>query len=143
MTGYLTSGPVSSGLIAQEIKRLGLRTDTGGHSIFLGQVRADMSDGRRVKAIEYSAYEGMVNAEAEEIKKKILDEFSDVLEIIIIHAVGVVKAGEISMFILVSAGHRDHATKACRHAVELVKEKLPVWKKEIFDDNSQKWCENS
>jgi molybdopterin synthase catalytic subunit len=43
---------------------------------------------------------------------------------------------------MVSAGHRDHASKACAKAVELIKEKLPIWKKEIFEDNSDQWRGN-
>ena len=142
MTSYLVQGPVTPDQIASEIKNLGIRKDTGGHSIFLGQVRDDLSEGRRVVAIEYSAYEGMVSNEAEKIKGIIFNEFSDVLGIVIIHSVGAVKAGDISMFVLVSAGHRDHATKACQKLVELIKERLPVWKKEIFDDNTHRWQEN-
>jgi molybdopterin synthase catalytic subunit len=143
MTSYLVQGPVTPDQIASEIKNLGIRKDTGGHSIFLGQVRDDLSEGRRVIAIEYSAYEGMVSDEAEKIKGIIFNEFSDILEIVIIHSVGTVKAGEISMFVLVSAGHRDHAIKACQKLVELIKERLPVWKKEIFDDNTHKWQKNT
>jgi molybdopterin synthase catalytic subunit len=140
---YLSEGPISAEKIMEEITKLGIRKDTGGHSIFLGQVRDDLSEGRRVTAIEYSAYEGMVSTEAEKIKKIIFNEFSDVLEIIIIHAVGAVKAGEISMFVLVSAGHRDHATRACRQTVELIKERLPVWKKEIFGGDTHRWQQNA
>ncbi|MBA4323269.1 MAG: molybdopterin converting factor [Odoribacter sp.] len=143
MTKYLTEGPVTADLIASEIKKLSIRKDTGGHSIFLGQVRDDLSEKRRVKAIEYSAYDEMVNVEAERIKEDILNEFSDVLEIVIIHAAGTVRAGEISMFVLVSAGHRDQATKACRQAVELIKKRLPVWKREIFEDDTYRWQENT
>jgi len=142
MANFLIQGPVSPDQIASQVKNLGIRKDMGGHSIFLGQVRDDLSDGRRVRAIEYSAYEGMVSNEAEKIKKIIFNEFSDVLEIVIIHSVGILKAGEISMFVLVSAGHRDHAIKACQKLVELIKERLPVWKKEIFDDNTHRWQEN-
>lgn len=139
MNKYLIEGPVTAGLIASEIENLGKRKDTGGHSIFLGQVRDDLSGSRRVKAIEYTAYEEMVFTEAERIKKGIFEEFSDVRDIIIIHGTGIVKTGEISMFVLVSAGHRDHATTACRKAVELIKEKLPLWKREIFEDNTHRW----
>jgi molybdopterin synthase catalytic subunit len=139
MTNYLTEGPISYRKIAITIKNLGLRKDTGGHSIFLGQVRGDLSDTRRVRAIEYSAYEEMVSAEAQRIKNIIFNEFSDVLEIIIIHAVGTVNVGELSMFVLVSAGHRNHAVKACGKTVEMIKENFPVWKKEIFEDSTHKW----
>jgi molybdopterin synthase catalytic subunit len=143
MNSYLTVGPVTPEMIASEIKKLGSRKDTGGHSIFLGQVREDASNGRSVTAIEYSAYEGMVSAEVEKIKEIIKAEFSDVLEIVIVHSIGTVMAGEISLFVLVSAGHRDHSTRACRQVVELIKEKLPVWKRESLDDNTHKWQENS
>jgi molybdopterin synthase catalytic subunit len=64
------------------------------------------------------------------------------LEIVIVHSLGTVMAGEISMFILVSASHRDHAVRACQKTVELIKERLPVWKKEILEDDSYKWQEN-
>jgi molybdopterin synthase catalytic subunit len=143
MIKYLTAGPVTLQQIAAEISNLAKSKNTGGHSIFLGQVRDDLSEGRRVRAIEYSAYEEMVKDEAEKIRKIIFNEFNDVLEIIIIHAVGIVKAGEISMFVLVSAGHRDQAARACQQTVELVKKKLPVWKKEIFEDNTHRWQENT
>jgi molybdopterin synthase catalytic subunit len=139
MAYYLTDGAISADRIASEIKNLGNRKDTGGHSIFLGQVRDDISEGKRVTAIEYSAYEEMVSSEAERIKEILFKEFSDVLEIVIIHSVGIVKAGEISLLVIVSAGHREHAVSACREAVELIKEKLPVWKKEMFEDNSHRW----
>jgi molybdopterin synthase catalytic subunit len=46
------------------------------------------------------------------------------------------------LFILVSAGHRQQAIKACAKTVELIKERLPVWKKEIFEDDSHIWRQN-
>ncbi len=84
----------------------------------------------------------MVTGEADKIKKTILSEFDDVKKIEIIHSTGLVNAGEISLLVVVSAGHRHHAIKACSKAVELIKEKLPIWKKEIFEDDSIQWKEN-
>jgi molybdopterin synthase catalytic subunit len=136
---YLTDGPVSQNLISHLIEKIGEKTDSGGHMIFLGQVRADIINGKEVKAIEYSAYESMVNVEAENIKKQILSQFGDVKSIDIIHSTGVVSAGELSLVVLVSAGHRLQAFQACSKTVELIKDKLPVWKKEIFDDDSHTW----
>lgn len=106
---------------------------------FLGQVRADEVGGKIVKAIEYSAYSDMVYVEAEKIKKTILDEFDDVVSIEIVHSTGLVNAGEISLVVLVSAHHRQQAIQACSKTVELIKEHLPVWKKEIFEDDSHHW----
>jgi len=140
---YLTEGAVSPGLISEMMETIAVRTDCGGHSAFIGQVRADNIDGKIVKAIDYSAYESMVRTEAEQIKAEILAEFDDARSIVIIHSTGTVRAGEISLFVLVSAGHRRQAIEACSKSVELIKERLPVWKKEIFDDDSHVWRENN
>lgn len=138
----LIDGPLSPGLIAGLITNDGNNADSGGHSLFVGQVRKDELEGKSVKAIEYSAYEEMVTAEADKIKKSILSEFDDVKRIEILHSRGLVKAGEISLVVAVSAGHRRQAMSACSKAVELVKEKLPIWKKEIFEDDSGQWKQN-
>lgn len=136
---YLTDGPVSQESISQLIEKMNGRTDCGGHMIFLGQVRADEVNGKRVKAIEYSAYIELVGAEAEKIKKSVFAEYNDVKSVDIIHSTGVVTAGQISLLVLVSAGHREHAFHACSKAVEMIKENLPVWKKEIYEDESYTW----
>ena len=139
VTNYLINGPITQKVITHLIEKMGEKTDSGGHSVFLGQVRADEINGKKVKEIEYSAYEGMVKVEADKIKETILSEFGDAKSIDIVHSTGIVKAGEISLIVLVSAGHRHHAIQACSKTVELIKEKLPVWKKEIFDDDSHEW----
>jgi molybdopterin synthase catalytic subunit len=136
---YLIAGPVTPGKISELVEKMGRNTDSGGHMIFLGQVRADEIEGKRVKAIEYSAYSEMVNVKAEKIKKTVLSEFADVKSIIIIHSTGIVKAGEISLLVFVSAGHRKQAMEACGKTVELIKANLPVWKKEVFEDDSHIW----
>jgi len=138
----LIEGPLKPGLIAEMITAAGAYLDSGAHSLFLGQVRNDQIDGKYVKAIEYSAYEEMVIMEANKINKTILSEFDDVKTFEIIHSRGLVKAGEISLLVMVSAGHRQHSINACAKAVELIKEKLPVWKKELFEDNSGQWKQN-
>lgn len=135
----LFTGPITNALITEMICKIGGKTESGGHSIFIGQVRSDIINGKKVMAIEYSAYEEMVKVEADKIKEVVLTEFSDAKTIDIIHSIGVVKAGEISLFVIVSAGHRKDAIMACSNAVELIKQRLPVWKKEIFEDNSYVW----
>jgi molybdopterin synthase catalytic subunit len=136
---YLTDGPVSQESISRLIEKMNSRTDCGGHMIFLGQVRADAIDGKRVKAIEYSAYIELVGAEAEKIKKSIFAEYDDVKSVDIIHSTGIVAAGQVSLLVLVSAGHRQQAFQACSKTVELIKKNLPVWKKEIYEDESYTW----
>ena len=136
---YLTDGPVSQKTISWLIEKINSRTDSGGQMIFLGQVRADEINGKKVKAIEYSAYVELVTAEAEKIKKSIFAEFSDVKSVDIIHSTGIVPAGQISLLVLVSAGHRQQAFQACSKTVDLIKKNLPVWKKEIYNDESYTW----
>lgn len=143
MEHHLVEGPINKDLIAEILQSLGNDCETGGHSVFLGQVRDDIIEGKRVKGIQYSAYEGMVVVEIKKIRKSIIEEYTDVRSIEIYHSVGYVKAGGISLFVVVSAGHRDHATLACRKALELVKSRLPIWKKEIFEDDSYRWKGNN
>jgi len=138
-SNILFPGPITNELIVDMICKIGGKTDSGGHSIFIGQVRADVITGKKVRAIEYSAYEEMVKVVADGIINTVLAEFSDARTIDIIHSTGVVNAGEISLFVIVSAGHRKHAILACSQAVELIKQQFPVWKKEVFEDNSYDW----
>jgi molybdopterin synthase catalytic subunit len=81
----------------------------------------------------------MVHDEADNIIISVLKESDDVKSIDILHSTGIVKAGEISLLVAVSAGHRKQAMEACSKTVEMIKERLPVWKKEVYDDNSHTW----
>jgi len=139
---HLIDGPVSPDAVSGIVMKGGKNSECGAHSLFLGQVRRDLVEGKFVKAIEYSAYEEMVIMEADKINKSILSEFDDVKTMEIIHSKGLVKAGEISLLVMVSAGHRGQASKACAKAVDLIKDKLPIWKKEVFEDDSRQWKQN-
>ena len=143
MGKYLFNGPITTEIIAERIQILESRKNAGGNSVFIGQVRADIIDGKEVTAIEYSAYEPMVSTEAGKIIEEITQKYHDVRSAEIMHSEGVVKAGEISLFVLVSAGHREQAINACHEIVELLKQRLPVWKKELFSDESFRWKGNS
>ena len=139
---YLVEGPIKPELLNNYLSLLSGSKETGGHSIFIGQVREDTIGEKQVRAIEYSAYEAMVAEEAERIKSLTKAAFEDVYNIEIVHSTGIVPAGEMSLFVLVTAGHRDQAIRACRHVVEMIKVSYPVWKKEIFEDDTTRWKEN-
>jgi molybdopterin synthase catalytic subunit len=136
---YLINGPITPAVISDMIFMETGNENAGAYSIFMGKVRADRVDGKTVKKIEYSAYREMVVVEALKIKNEVATVYDDIGRIKILHSVGDVNAGEISLFVLVASAHREQNFKACREVVERIKQRLPVWKKEIFDDNSHRW----
>jgi molybdopterin synthase catalytic subunit len=138
----LVSGAIDPVTISDIIRSSQEDSGAGAHSLFLGQVRADTIETREVSAIEYSAYVEMVDSEADRIKRITKEAFPDIRSIVIVHSTGIVKAGEISLLVMVTAGHRDQATRGCRHILELIKSSYPVWKKELFNDDSSRWAEN-
>lgn len=134
-------GAISPDFIASSIGHHQVKTQIGGHNIFLGQVRADEIDGKIVKAIDYTAYEEMANKKFHEIREAAFEKF-DLTCMHIYHSLGVVKTGEICLFVFVSSGHRDECYTASRYIVEEIKKEVPVFGKEIFEDDSHQWKEN-
>jgi molybdopterin synthase catalytic subunit len=134
-------GPVSAGFIGESIQRHGSRTTIGGHSIFLGQVRADLIEGKRVAAIEYTAAEPLALQLMYEIRESAFAAWP-LTCLHVHHSLGMVAAGEISFFVFASAPHRKAAIEACHVVVDRIKAELPVWGQEIFEDGSRRWKEN-
>lgn len=139
MGKYLNEGPISDDVILKLINDNKSDHSAGASSLFLGRVRADVSNGKTVTAIEYSAYPEMVTSAGDRIIDEIRISYNDVRDITIVHSNGIVRSGEISLLINVTAGHRDEATRACREALEKIKASFPVWKKELYDDNTSAW----
>ena len=137
---YFINGPISPQFIAEQIANHSHKTNIGGHSIFLGQVRADEKEGKIVKKIEYSSYEEVANKEIAKIRE---DAFSKrkLSCLHIYHSKGDVQVGEISLFIFVSSAHRKEAIEAVAEIVDKVKYDVPIWKKEIMADMSDKWID--
>lgn len=134
-------GPISSQFIGESIGKHQTKTTIGAHQIFLGQVRADEIDGKEVIAIEYSAYEEMANTVFNQIREEAFEKF-DLVCMHIYHSIGVVKTGEICLFVFVSSKHRKMAQKAVEYIVEEIKAKVPVFGKELFEDESHIWKVN-
>ena len=114
--------------------------ELGGTALFLGSVRRGHDDGP-VEAIEYSAYEEMLEAECSRIVSETVGR-SPRCRVAMVHRIGVVPVGEPSIAVVAAAPHRGEAFAACRRAIEQAKKRLPVWKKEIFKDGSTAWREN-
>ncbi len=131
-------GPVAASFIAESIQKHSTQTTIGGHSIFLGQVRADVIDDKKVDAIEYTAYEEMALEKMNAIREDIFSKY-DLTCMHVYHSLGKVAAGEISLFVFTSSPHRKAAIGACEETVERLKAELPVWGKELFEDESYQW----
>lgn len=134
-------GPITPEKIAISIAHHQVKTNIGAHDIFLGQVRADEIDGKIVAAIEYSAYEEMANKVFDEIREAAFDKY-ELTCAHIYHSKGVVKAGELCLFVFTSSKHRNMAFDACRYITEEIKAKAPVFGKEIFEDETHTWKVN-
>jgi len=135
-------GAISSEFIANSIAKHQSKTTIGAHNIFLGQVRADDIDAKVVSAIEYTVYEDMANERFHDIREETFDKF-DLTCMHIYHSLGKVKTGEICMFVFISSPRRKVVFKALEYVVEEIKAKVPVFGKEIFEDESHQWKVNT
>ena len=142
MKKAIVQGPITPQKIADSIAHHQVKTNIGAHDIFLGQVRADEIDGKKVAAIDYSCYEEMAEKTFHEIREAAFEKF-DLTCLHIYHSMGLVKAGEICLFVFTSSKHRKMAMDACRFIVEEIKTKVPVFGKELFEDDSHQWKVNT
>ncbi len=135
-------GAISSQFIGESIAKHQSKTTIGAHNIFLGQVRADEVDGKLITGIDYTAHQEMANAKFFEIRETTFDKFN-LTCMHIYHSLGEVKAGEICLFVFVSSPRRKEVFKALEYIVEEIKAKVPVFGKEIFEDESHQWKVNT
>uniref|UniRef100_F1L0I8 Molybdopterin synthase catalytic subunit n=1 Tax=Ascaris suum TaxID=6253 RepID=F1L0I8_ASCSU len=114
---------------------------TGGTSLFIGTTR-DTFDGKGVVHLEYEAYNEMAYKEMRKICAEVHHKFPQVHRVAIIHRIGVVKVGEASVAIATSAPHRTEAIRATELALDELKRRVPIWKKEVYADGTCSWKEN-
>ena len=136
-----TQGAIPPAFIAESIAKHASKKDIGAHSIFLGQVRADVIEDKTVSAIEYTTYEDLALQKMHEFREEIFAKY-ELMCMHVHHSLGEVKAGEICLFVFTSSKHRKIAIDACEEVVERIKADLPVWGKEIFEDQSHQWKVN-
>ena len=119
-----------------------VRRDTNGSVItFLGTTR-DNFEGKTVLTLEYEAFDEMAVKKLKEVRMELMAEFG-LEEVAISHRIGTVGIGEISLVVAIGSPHRKEGFKACQKAVDRIKEMVPIWKKEIYQDGSR-WvaCED-
>jgi MoaE-MoaD fusion protein len=127
----LVDGPLDLDAVVAEVAD----ERAGGIATFQGTVRRQ-SRGREVIALEYEAYAGM----AEKVMAEIADEVKgryDLCEVAIAHRTGRCEVGEVSVAIAVSAAHRQDALSACRDVIDELKERVPLWKKELYEGGEE------
>jgi molybdopterin synthase catalytic subunit len=118
-----------------------VRPSEGASVTFLGIVRNSGRDARAVIGLHYEAYESMARTEFERIEAQARERFGDVT-LFIAHAVGYVALGEVAVAVRATAGHRGAAFEACRYAIDELKQRAPIWKKERYADGTALWRAN-
>ncbi|MCU0396580.1 MAG: molybdenum cofactor biosynthesis protein MoaE [Cyclobacteriaceae bacterium] len=127
----ITEKPIDIQKVIGTVSSLG----AGAVNVFIGTVRNN-AHGKNVVWLEYEAYESMAVSEI----RKIIDEATQrwsILGSAVSHRVGTLKPGEVSVVVAVSTPHRKDSFEACQYIIDTVKEKVPIWKKEIFEDGEE------
>jgi molybdopterin synthase catalytic subunit len=133
MLTEITQDPIDPDAI---LRSVGGSAD-GAVVLFLGTVR-NQNEGRSVEGMEYEAYEEM----ASEVLSTIAVEAAAALgtdRVAVVHRVGSLSVGEVSVGIAVSSPHRAQAYDASRYVIEEIKQRLPVWKREHYTDGERSW----
>ena len=113
-----------------------VRRDTNGAVVtFLGTTR-DNFEGKTVLTLEYEAFDEMAVKKLEEVRQEMMAEFG-LEQLAISHRIGTVGIGEISLVVAVGSPHRKEGFQACQKTVDRIKEVVPIWKKEVYQDGSR------
>ena len=134
-SGRITEKPIDTAEILSAVQ--GPRS--GATALFIGVVR-DNSEAGEVDQILYEAYVPMAEKRMLEIDEEVRRRWP-VNEIKILHRIGRLRVGEVSVAVAVSSPHRGEAFEACRHAIERIKHDVPIWKKERLANGREVWVE--
>jgi molybdopterin synthase catalytic subunit len=131
-------GPLSSKLILDLIETFSKQSETGAYTIFCGQVRADYFEDKKVNGIEYTTYKTMASQILNEKLEALLQQFK-IQDISVIHSKGFVPVGGLSVILFITSLHRNAALQAQEALLPIIKYEVPIWKKEIFENQSYRW----
>jgi molybdopterin synthase catalytic subunit len=130
---FLVTEPIDFHALTERVRR----AECGAVVTFLGTVR-DLTDGRITTALDYEAHSPMAEKKLAEIEADTRARWP-VGEIALVHRLGHLEVGDVSVAVAVSCPHRAQAFEACRHAIDRIKEIVPIWKKENWADGSTEW----
>jgi molybdopterin synthase catalytic subunit len=131
---FLSERPIDLGLLVERVES----DERGGIAVFLGTVRNHHA-GREVERLEYSAYGPMAEAECARIVAEAERTWG--AAVAVEHRIGALGIGDVSVAIAAAAAHRDEAFAACRHVIEEMKRRVPIWKREYYTDGSVAWVD--
>src|SRR5690242_17351800 len=129
----ITDGPIDAAALAERVRS----PLAGAVCTFLGTVR-EMTAGRRTVSLDYEAYPEMALKKMAELEAEARRRWP-IIDAALVHRVGSLDLGEISVVVAVSCPHRDQAFEACRWLIDTLKEVVPIWKKEVWADGSEEW----
>ena len=125
----------------ESVKTDGENHGIGARSVFEGVVR-DTNDGHQVTKLEYECYESLAIKEGNQILDEAIEKF-DLINAFCIHRVGTLEIGETAVIVVATSGHRDEAFKGCRYIIDEVKFRVPIWKKEHYEDGETEWLKGA
>src|SRR5919201_1817208 len=128
--------PIRHESVVQEVSAPG----NGAQVVFWGLVR-DTNEGRRVVAVRYDVYAPLVEKCFRDIAEEALGRWGGDLSVVVIHRVGRLQVGEVSVVVAVGSPHRDEAYQASRYVIEQLKVRAPIWKQEHYVDGDSEWLE--
>ncbi len=134
---HLTREPIDELAVAKSIAWDG----AGAVLTFAGTVR-DNHLGKDVVAIDYHAYDEMAEGQIARIEAEIAERWPDV-RVAIVHRVGHLALGAVSVFLAVASPHRAAGFEALRFGIDTIKERVPIWKREVYADGQEAWLEGS
>ena len=133
----VTSEPIDPQHAVQLVRR-----DTDGAVVLFSGVVRNNDRGRQVAGLRYEAYEEMAIEALNRICEEVASQFS-IGDIAVVHRVGDLSVGDVSVAIAVAAPHRDAAYKASREVIERLKREVPIWKRERYADGDEEWLDGT
>lgn len=130
----ITYGPLKVDALAREVAS----PSHGALVTFVGTVR-DHHAGRTVTALHYSCYDAMAEKECRDIVKEA--ERSGRVRVALQHRIGEMQVGEAAVVVIAASAHRDDAFLACRMVIDAVKQRVPIWKHEVYADGTMAWVD--
>ena len=129
----ITDAPIDFAAVTDSVRS----TRAGAVCLFLGTTR-EVTGEKRTVTLDYEAYGSMARSKLAELEAEARRRW-EVLDVAIVHRVGRVGPGEISVAVAVASAHRDRAFEACRWLIDTLKAVVPIWKRETWADGAEEW----